>query len=370
MNQGKFTLNFIHPLWPRVFLFLGLFLGLTPASPADVVYLKDGSRLMGTVNLISGGILTIETGFAGTLEINVDAVEGLSTTQPVTTAFAGGDQLVGSIEYQPEEARTLLHSNFGQIDVTANPIQALWGQEGENPEIIALRQDKEEAYEKAKPKWSTTLEAGATLKTGNTERLDSRGALNIRRKSPGELLEFYASAAYAEENETKTENEIRGGILYENKFYEKWYWYTNLDLEHDEFENLDLRTSLTAGIGYYWIEEENQEFKTRLGLGYRHESYDSDDRDDTTEVIAELAWDYWANIQKWARFTHSGTFEPSLEDFENYLLYLDTGLLFPLGGSDIWKLKLGVTNEFNSNPVDERDEWDNTYYANILLEWN
>jgi len=49
-------------------------------------------------------------------------------------------------------------------------------------------------------------------------------------------------------------------------------------------------------------------------------------------------------------------------------LTLDTALAVPLGNSDIWKLKLGVTNEYNSQPQPGLDRLDNTYYANIVLE--
>jgi len=138
-----------------------------------------------------------------------------------------------------------------------------------------------------------------------------------------------------------------------------------MELEYDEFEDLDLRATAAAGLGRYWIKKDEHEFKTRAGLGYRHEAFNNGvTRDD---AIADLGMDYRVDIAPWLQFTHSGTFIPSLEDFGDYRLNLDTAFIFPLK-NDAWKLKLGMRNDYNSNPTGDLERLDNTYYANILVE--
>ena len=61
------------------------------------------------------------------------------------------------------------------------------------------------------------------------------------------------------------------------------------------------------------------------------------------------------------------TYSPDFEEFDDYRLDVDTALLMPLK-SDNLKLKLGMRNEYDSQPVAGNERLDNTYYANLLLE--
>jgi len=84
--------------------------------------------------------------------------------------------------------------------------------------------------------------------------------------------------------------------------------------------------------------------------------------------LDELGLDYRLDITPWAQFTHSTVWAPNIEQLGDYRLTLDTALALPLANSDVWKLKLGIANEYNSDPQPGFDRLDNTYYANIVLE--
>ena len=81
------------------------------------------------------------------------------------------------------------------------------------------------------------------------------------------------SGEYAENNDVRDTAEVKGGAYYEYLFSKRWFAYGAMDLEYDEFENLDLRFSTTVGVGYYWLKEPDHELKTRGGIGYLHESF-------------------------------------------------------------------------------------------------
>ena len=133
-------------------------------------------------------------------------------------------------------------------------------------------------------------------------------------------------------------------------------------MEYDEFEDLDLRATAAAGLGYYWIKKPRHEFKTRVGVGYLHESYDSSG-DSENDMVLDLGWDYLVDIMKWAEFEHHGLYSPNVDDFADHRVDLDTALLLPLDSKKYWKLKLGMRNEYNSKPQDDLEDWDHTYYA-------
>ncbi|RME40387.1 MAG: DUF481 domain-containing protein [Planctomycetota bacterium] len=334
------------------------------AVRADVVHTRDGSRIVGRIERIHEGKLVLATKIAGTLEIDLSDVTGLRTDGKVHVEFESGDRLVGSIEGDENGTETVMRTALGEIPVPRESIKALWPEGTENPEIVAMRSRMEEERKRLEPKWSVTLEAGGTMKEGNTDTLDARGRLDVARKTPTDLLEFFLAADYGEQNDQRTKNEYRGGIRYEGSFNERNYWYARLEAEFDEFENLDLRTTSSVGGGRYWIRRPRHELKTSAGIGFRHESFDDGVTD--SAAVVDLALTYRLDLGDWARFEHKSAFNPDLEDTDDYRYDADTSLTIPFR-NDRMRLKIGIRNEYNSRPLPGIRRLDNTYYANLVF---
>lgn len=340
---------------------------LAPAGAvlADVVHTSDGSKLVGKITHWSGDKLVIETTIAGTLELDGSLVVGVETDEPVVVQFTSGDRLIGRVELADDGKSSVVHAAIGEITVTTEEIAAVWQPGADSPEVIAVKEQAEETRKALTPTWTVALQAGGSRREGNTDKRDARGRLDIIRKTKKDLLTFYLAASYSEEDDTRSENEYLGGIMYENKFTDRWYWYSRLDMEFDEFENLDLRSTAAAGVGYYWLDKPEHMFKTRLGLGYRHEAFTDNVTNDV--AIIDLGYNYRLDIAPWVQFTQGFTYSPDFEEFDDYRLDIDTALLFPLKNDNL-KLKLGIRNEYNSMPQPGIDRLDNTYYINLVLQ--
>ncbi len=339
---------------------------VTVAVQADTVVTTDGSRIVGTIEQLADGKLFVVTEFAGRLEIDMAKVRAITTDGRINVDMKSGDRLVGTVEQADDADSPVINTAMGAIGISVPDITAIWPEGAEDPQFVAMRTQLEAEKEALRPKWTTTLEAGATRTEGNTDTLNARGRFGMRRKTQDDLLKFYLSAEYAEQDKSRTRNEYKGGILYENQLTEQWNWYTRLELEYDEFEDLDLRALVAAGAGYYWLKKPDHELQTRIGAGYRHEAYVGWVTND--DFVIDLGLDYRLDVVPWAQFTHATAYSPDVEDTGNYRLTLDTALAIPLAGTDIWKLKVGMLNEYNSRPKSGFDRLDNTYYANIVLE--
>ena len=334
--------------------------------PADTIVTSDGSRVVGEVLGLNDGKLTVATGFAGEILIDISEVVSISTDKPVNIEFDSGDKLFGKVSHGSGEDKPVMKTALGDVAVNPASMTAIWREGEQSPETVAARAEMERVKEELTPKWSLTLEAGGKATEGNTDTLEGRGKFELRRKTQDDLLKFYASADYSEQNDRRNRNEYKGGVFYERMLTERWNWYTRFEMEHDEFEILDLRSTVAAGAGYYWIKKSDHELATRAGVGYRHESYDNGETSD--DGVLDFGLDYRLDIYTWAQFTHATTYSPSFDDFDDYRLTLDTAFAFPLANSDVWKLKLGMLNEYNSRPQPGLDRLDNTYYANVVLE--
>ena len=339
------------------------------AACADVVTLSDGSRLLGTIERMADGKLKLITQYAGTIEIDASMVRSVETDEPVNVGMSSGDRLVGPVRWQPEIDRAVVETEMGGVPINADRVEAIWPKDGKSPEALALEAQiakVQEEAEAARAKWSATFEAGLFYTDGNKEVFRVMGRAEARRKSADDLLKFYVAGEYSEEDKQRSTNEVKGGAYYEYMFTERWFGYGRMDLEYDEFENLDLRFSTALGAGYYWLKKPDHELKTRAGIGYLHESYM--DGVTTNAAQAEVGLDYRLDIAPWVQFLHSTMWYPTLEALRDYRLVSDTAFLFPLGGSDVWKLKLGALYEYDSIPNPGFERLDQTYYANILLE--
>ena len=62
-------------------------LGCATVVVADVVVLKEGSRIHGTVERLANGKLLIKTDFAGALEIDAALVETIETDRPLVVGL-------------------------------------------------------------------------------------------------------------------------------------------------------------------------------------------------------------------------------------------------------------------------------------------
>ncbi len=333
--------------------------GLLCAHPllGDVIHVKDGSQVVGTIEAFSGGKVKISTTFAGAIEIDLAVVSSIETDERLTVAMESGDRLIGPVGRTGEGA-AVVQTAQGPVPISFDRVTAVWKVGQPSPEEEAL-------VAKYKPNWSATIEAGFRMQEGNRQTRDARGRFDLLRTTSEDRLLFYIAADYADQNEIRNTNEYRGGVHYENNVSDRRYWYTRLDLEFDEFEDLDLRTTVAAGGGHFWIKKPNHMLKTRAGVGYRHESYMTGVTFD--DVTLDLGLDYMVDLSSFCRLTHAASYSPSIEEVNNYRLNFDTALVFPLGDSKSWKLKLGVLNSYNSMPQPGIVKLDNTYYANVML---
>lgn len=353
------TASFVTSVWVSFCAFVG-----TPVL-ADTVLFTDGSRIAGSIEQLSGEKIVIATEIGGTLELDATKIAAITTDKPVTVEFASGDRLVGTIELSEDESSSVMHTALGDVTVPSGQIKAVWLPGTDSPEVRALKEQAEQTKKALTPECSLTLEGGISRTEGNTDTLDARGRLDVIRKTDDDLLNFFLAADYSEQDNKRSKNEYRGGIKYENMLTNRAYWYARVEMEYDEFENLDLRSTAAAGLGYYWLKRTEHEFKNRAGLGYRHESFDNGTTKD--EAVLDLGLDYRVDISPWLQFAHSATYSPGFEDFDDYRLDFDTALVVPLK-SDNLKLKLGMRNEYNSRPQGDNERLDNTYYANLMLE--
>lgn len=328
----------------------------------DELVLKDGSRLKGSIVMLDGGDVIIKTDFAGELKIPAAKIAGVSSAGPVNVHLASGNRHVGQLSYTPAGGQNVTVGNEAKpVDVTK--VTRMWPEGADDPELARLRA----AAEAEKPKWKLRVEAGLNGETGNSDRINGNGNVLVTRTTPKDRLKLYFLARYGHENGEDTAREFIGGADLEVDIHENLFAYGKVEFETDKFENLDLRSTVTGGLGLFLIREEDTELKVRGGIGFQAESFTNGSNAD--EVIAEAGVDFRKDISPWLTFTHSTTVQPSLSELGDFRLTMENAGEIPLTNDEKWKLRLGIRNQYDSNPSTGTKSLDTFYFANIGIDF-
>jgi putative salt-induced outer membrane protein YdiY len=333
------------------------------SAHADVVMTTDGSRLTGKVLGIEKGIIKLETAYAGTIGISQENVTSFSTEEAVLLRFAGGETLAGKPEAAGEEGLRI-QSGDDFRNVAMQSVERVWPLSGEDPEIVLERVSKEST----RRKWLFSGGFDLLGKQGNSEDFSIGG--NFEAKLKGEHDELLLSAEYEnrEKNGDKTADRSGGGVSYEVFRRDAIGWYLRSEIEMNAITAVDLRSTSATGLSYRWINKEDHTLVARLGPGYRYTGYESN-KEDESSMTLDLGLAHYYRVNDFFSIKTDITYVPALGGSGNDRLVQDSGLVFPLAGNRKWKVRMGIRNEFESEPA-VRENLDTTYYTRIIYSWD
>ena len=321
---------------------------------ADTLVLDDGSVIKGVVQTMADGKVSIKTDFAGLLTIASERVTGFTFDSPVHVALKSGNRFFGKAERTAVELK--VQTADGVLTAKPDTIVAAWREGLRDPLAPAPPQPR---------KWKYEVAVDVTGKTGNTEKLTTGAGFKAELASDEDRLKFYLRGTYSKENGSTTVDNAVGGVDYENFFSDRQSWYARTQIERDRVTGLDLRSTTASGYGYHFIKSARHMLRGRIGAMYLHESY-QDGRSNTAPGL-DLGLHHMLMLGDWGRLVSDLVYTPSIDDLHDYRLQHETTLDVPLGRSDVWKLRLGVGNEFTSMPAEGSEKLDTTYFSRLVL---
>lgn len=322
---------------------------------ADTVRTKDGSTLNGKILKVDGGVIEIETAYAGVLKVSQASVASFSTDAPVTVRFKDGNTVIGTVAGGDGQVRV----DGGSVSATASVenVTDAWLPGTDSPEV---RQMKANAR-----KWRFEASVDVMGKSGNSDNLASSLGFRATRAGPEDKLQFYANYARSEQDGNTTADQARAGIDFQSMFSGKYSWYVREEISTDKIQGLDFGSNTAAGIGFDVLKNDHQVLTFRGGLGYRYESYENGT--DVSAAALDLAFIHDYTGSNW-KLGNRVTIMPTIEDFGVFRLLHDSFYETPIAASR-WKLRLGLANDYNSEPLPGKKELDTTYYTKFVLGW-
>ena len=348
---------------PRTILFLTVCCVL---ALGDQVTMKNGDRLSGAIVKYDGKNLVIKSEFAGTATIPWDAVTGITSTEPLSVGLKDGQLIVGTVTTTPDGGIQVATRDSGTVSAAREKIDFVRSKEEQaayeadidhyrNPRLIDL--------------WTGTLDLGYSLARGNADTENFTLNANAARATSRDKISVYYTQIFAS---TKTDginattaNAKRGGIAYNLNFTPRWFVFGSVDLENDQFQNLDLRFVPAGGLGYHIVKTEMTQFDAVLGGSLNREFFSSGLDRTSGEVVVGEELTHKFNM---ATSLHEKlVFYPNLSYTGNYRMNFDMTLATAVRKWFSWQFT--VSDRYLTNPDDGRKKNDVLFATGVRLNF-
>lgn len=324
--------------------------GMALVGRADQITLKNGDRVTGKIVKADGKKLTVKTEFMGAVEIAWDAIEKLTSEQPLYLTLSDDQTVVGQVRSEADQYE-IQTKETGVVKVSKTAITAVrneaefksWKAEVErlrNPGLLDL--------------WAGALDVGLSFARGNAETNTFTLAANAVRATPRDKISVYATSIRASARKrTETDfapvaNAIRGGGRYDVNLTSRTFVFGFGDLEFDEFQNLDLRMSLGGGFGYRAIKNERTSFDVFGGGAFTKEYFNTGTPRQRSRGEIMLGEELTHKISARSSLRERLVFYPNLDQRGEFRLQFDTTLSTNLNKWLAWQVTF--SDRYLSNP--------------------
>jgi putative salt-induced outer membrane protein YdiY len=318
---------------------------------ADSVDVKGGARIVGKVVKIDDGSVVVETTYAGSISIKQAEVVAINTDAPIAVRFANGTRVDGKVTGSGD-GRVKVANAEGEFASDVAKVANSWGPGGRDP----LERD-----------WAYETAVDITGKNGNRSQLGTAGSLRATLKGPSDTLQFYLAYDRQVTDSVKSSDQFRAGVDYTSNFAGKNSWYARNEGGFDRIKDIELYDVAGFGMGYDFIKQKKQTFTGRFGLSFRYEGYKNPATTDVKSAGLDFGFSHRLELPT-GLLVNRLTLVPAFEDFSNYRANHESFYEMPMANSS-WKLRLGLSNDYNSRPGRGVEKMDTTYFTRLVLNW-
>jgi putative salt-induced outer membrane protein YdiY len=328
---------------------------VTTSTPVrDVVTLKDGSVIYGEVIEMTGGLLHLKNSMVSDIiKIKREEIRKLVVSHPIPFHLKDGTVLIGTVEESDPDMIKLKAGPTGSIMTVpmnvvtqVNPVV--------QPPVI----------------YTGSLNAGYSQATGNSQLLNISVLGDLVARSEQLRLTLLGRYVYGDDDGSLLTRNARATSKLDFFLTKRLFLYASAFFENDRLQNLKLRTAISSGAGYQWIERGDFEgltkemtLYTEAGPAYFNEDFLDPSPDKASfrgRVAMKLNWPLFDG-----RLTlyHYNEIFPSLQNFSDFYFTMDNGMRLKLLGG----LASGfqVTTRYNNRPPVGTSDTDNLYLLTL-----
>jgi len=226
-----------------------------PEEPAkgkkDWVQLKSGEWLRGNIDLFRDLKMEFDSDELDDLKLDWEDIAAFRAPRNMTFVFTGQRVIFGPATMRDGVIRITTEDGIREF------------KRGDLLSII-------EGTPKEINFWSAKVNLGVTARTGNTNQTDFSTRLMIKREATRSRFTLDYRGDFSEVNEEQTANSNKGTLLFD-LFISRKFYVTPFSYEYysDKFKNIDYRSTIGAGVGYFFFRQSRIDWSVGLGGGYQ-----------------------------------------------------------------------------------------------------
>lgn len=319
---------------------------------ADEMIMKNGSRLIGEIVSAEAGHIVFKTPFAGEITIASVNVLQVSTTDPVTLKMTDGTIYREKQIVSTEQGAAVRSEGEAPVFFEPGDIKYV------NPEPWLLG----DGY-----KWFGDANTTALLERGNTDTDEVDADFKSIWRSLADR--YTVRGAYemdkANGEKNKYQWRVRGKYDRFNNEDPDTYYGGQLVFFHDEFADLDLRTTMGPYIGRQFFESSLLTLSGEVGVVYVDEQFDMAEDDDFYGGNWELMVTSDIIPKTEVYIEQVGVI--NFDEIDGVLVDTIVGIRLPLlyGFQTAFEAKF----EYDGGAVGDIDEMDETYNFKLGYTW-
>lgn len=346
-------LSMINHRLSKLLYFVCILFTIVNVFGLDSIELKDGSVINGEVMELSSKQLTFKTNFAGTIKIKISEIKSFTSDKKFNLALSKRTEVQGKVTIT--DGKGSLSGDIEKVIDDKWEYDVLWPEGSPDPRL------------KNKYKWLFNAAFDYFGKTGNSEEINFGLNYTMKYERLDDNVLLYAKAYRSEVDGELDSNEYVGGLEYEIKPWDRHALYFRSKFEQDEFEDLRLRQTYAAGYGHYLWDQENKKLRFRTGLLYRTESYyNSVEEADTMGLDLGLYYLYKFKFGTWVTEL---SYEPSLEDKDDFIMHHESRLDMPLRKHA--NIRMGIEHDYDNALIDNSvNRLDTKYFISLVFTWD
>lgn len=303
--------------------------------------MKNGDVITGKIVKMSKGKLYLKSKSIGDIKVDKKFIDTFKTDKDIEIHMVSGKKYFERIT----------ESGTGRVELVIKGT--------EKHRIIALNDIKVVGEMPPSINWEVRLNAGISGAKGNSEVFNSSAGSFIQRRSEKSRTTFDSQYIYETNNGDKSKDEWYSDLKYDYFFSKKIYSFSNIRAQQDDIANLDLRLSLSPGLGYQWFESKELNFSTELGIAYLYENFSNGDGENS-ELTGRLAYYFDKLVFEKISLFNNLQFYPKLSDTTD--LYITTSAGIRSHITDTFFTEAKATLEYDTTPAKNAKKTD-LYYT-------
>lgn len=136
--------------------------------------------------------------------------------------------------------------------------------------------------------WTGKGEGGLLVSSGNSESTSANAKLDLAEEQNGWKNALYLAGLYGKNASFATAERIEGRYELDDKISDGLYAFGAVRGERDLFSGFDYQATLSAGLGYKFIDNDATKLAGIVGVGYRRLEPEQLIKDPSGEVTARI----------------------------------------------------------------------------------